>query len=51
MEYQEKALDLSIKSQGTKGNFVCELCDLSLENLEELRNHNQWIHQVNHNHQ
>jgi len=31
-----------------KGNFViCEICDGYIKDLEQLRNHMQWIHKVN----
>ena len=34
---------------GGKGNFViCEICDGYIKDLEQLRNHMQWIHKVNH---
>ena len=30
-----------------KGNFViCEICDGYIKDLEQLRNHMQWIHKV-----
>merc|ERR1719369_801016 len=33
--------------QGGKGNFViCEICDGYIKDLEQLRNHMQWIHKV-----
>merc|ERR1719295_2548938 len=33
--------------QGGKGNFViCEICDGYIRDLEQLRNHMQWIHKV-----
>ena len=32
---------------GGKGNFViCEICDGYIKDLEQLRNHMQWIHKV-----
>ena len=37
------------QGQGGKGNFViCEICDGYIKDLEQLRNHMQWIHKVNH---
>merc|ERR1719402_1678090 len=34
-------------SQGGKGNFViCEICDGYIKDLEQPRNHMQWIHKV-----
>ena len=36
------------QGQGGKGNFViCEICDGYIKDLEQLRNHMQWIHKVN----
>ena len=35
------------QGQGGKGNFViCEICDGYIKDLEQLRNHMQWIHKV-----
>lgn len=34
-------------SQQSKGTFViCEICDGYIKDLEQLRNHMQWIHKV-----
>ena len=36
---------------GGKGNFViCEICDGYIKDLEQLRNHMQWIHKVSASH-
>merc|ERR1712241_536003 len=35
------------QGQGGEGNFViCEICDGYIKDLEQLRNHMQWIHKV-----
>nr|CAH0104419.1 unnamed protein product [Daphnia galeata] len=31
---------------GQKGAVVCEICDSSIKDLEQLRHHMQWIHKV-----
>ena len=45
MALHENVFDQSVESQGME----CGICDLILGNLEQLRNHKQWIHQVKHN--
>jgi len=33
-------------SQGKSGFVICEICDGYIKDLEQLRNHMQWIHKV-----
>lgn len=37
----------TLATQNSKGTFViCEICDGYIKDLEQLRNHMQWIHKV-----
>ena len=33
-------------NQGKSGFVICEICDGYIKDLEQLRNHMQWIHKV-----
>ena len=33
-------------NQGRGGFVICEICDGYIKDLEQLRNHMQWIHKV-----